>query len=373
MKKINDLLNRIFKAAPAAWYITFISAFVIILHLILRSEYKVMKFLTKKCIRPLQAWLTHISSGTDISIAEILIAAAGAVLILFIVISLLRLVFKDNRGKTLAKLFAVIIAFGSFVYAGFSVLWGTYYYGDDFITESGLKSLPVSIEELTQVTGYFASSANYYSELVERDGNGVCTVDRDSVLDRAETVYDVIATDFPVLNGENVRAKPVYFSSVLSSFDFTGFYFPFTGEANVNTDSPAADFPATVVHELAHQRGVAKEQEANFISVLVCMEYGDPEFCYSASLLAYTYLGNALYSADREAWNEIYSTLNNSVLADFRADREYWAQKEGAVKSVSNTVYDNFLKSYDQVLGLKSYGACVDLLVNYYYKAEDIS
>ena len=38
-----------------------------------------------------------------------------------------------------------------------------------------------------------------------------------------------------------------------------------------------------------------------------------------------------------------------------------------AVQSVSNAVYEGFLQSYDQKLGMRSYGACVDLLVNYYY------
>ena len=39
------------------------------------------------------------------------------------------------------------------------------------------------------------------------------------------------------------------------------------------------------------------------------------------------------------------------------------------MREVSNTVYESFLQSYDQTLGLKSYGACVDLLVNYYYES----
>ena len=39
------------------------------------------------------------------------------------------------------------------------------------------------------------------------------------------------------------------------------------------------------------------------------------------------------------------------------------------MQKASNTVYEGFLQSYDQELGLKSYGACVDLLVNYYYEA----
>ena len=55
------------------------------------------------------------------------------------------------------------------------------------------------------------------------------------------------------------------------------------------------------------------------------------------------------------------------MLRDFAADRSYWQRFETPVQTVSNTVYENFLYSDDQELGLKSYGACVDLLVNYCY------
>ena len=44
--------------------------------------------------------------------------------------------------------------------------------------------------------------------------------------------------------------------------------------------------------------------------------YGDPDYCYSACLLAYTHLGNALFSADREAWEEVYASLSEPVLRD---------------------------------------------------------
>lgn len=135
----------------------------------------------------------------------------------------------------------------------------------------------------------------------------------------------------------------------------------------MNMDFPLALFPSTVAHELAHQRGVAKEQEANFAAVLASLAYGDADYCYSACLLAYTHLGNALYRADREAWREIYESLDENVMADFAAAREYWAQFETPVQELTNSVYEGFLQSYGQKLGMKSYGACVDLLVNYYY------
>ena len=36
------------------------------------------------------------------------------------------------------------------------------------------------------------------------------------------------------------------------------------------------------------------------------------------------------------------------------------------METVATTVYDSYLKHNDQELGIKSYGACVDLLVEYY-------
>ena len=157
------------------------------------------------------------------------------------------------------------------------------------------------------------------------------------------------------------------FSKIMSYLDFTGFFFPFTGEANINTDSPACFIPSTIAHELAHQRGVAAEDEANFVAVLACLENGDPVYCYSACLLAYTHLGNALYSADYDAWYAVYSSLSDGVRNDLAANNAYWAGFKTPVSGISNSVYTGFLHSYGQTLGLRSYGACVDLLVAYYY------
>ena len=183
------------------------------------------------------------------------------------------------------------------------------------------------------------------------------------MLQKSRTVYREAERRCGELAGPPVAAKPFFFSRLLSLTDFSGFFFPFTGEANVNTDFPPPLFAATVAHELAHQRGVAKEQEANFCAVYASLLSGDPDYCYSASLMAYTYLGNALYQADYEAWERIYDSLNDDVLRDFAANRSYWQAYETPVQTISNTVYEGFLYSYDQDMGLKSYGACVDLLV----------
>ena len=212
--------------------------------------------------------------------------------------------------------------------------------------------------------------ADTYAAEVPRDEKGLCCSDRAEVLRRSPELFAETEKRYPCLAGPPLAAKGILCSRVMSLLDFSGFFFPFTAEANVNMDMPACDLAATVAHELSHQRGVAKEQEANFTAVLACLDYGEADYCYSACLMALTHLANALSDADRAAWEEIRENLGEDVLRDLRARSLYWRQFDTPLQTASNTVYEGFLHSYDQTLGLKSYGACVDLLVNYYYEAS---
>jgi len=62
--------------------------------------------------------------------------------------------------------------------------------------------------------------------------------------------------------------------------------FPFTGEANVNISMPHTSIPFTACHEMAHQIGFAREDEANFIAYIACKNHPSPDFQYSGILSA---------------------------------------------------------------------------------------
>ena len=365
-KKFN--IGDFYRLCPAAHTEGFISAAIIILHLVLRHDKDLMQRMSENFVRPIHRFMSHLCSFFRFSLAEVIILLAALFVAGIIAAGIIKLVRRKHRLRTAYIMLQRLLAFALLVYALFSLLWGVYYYGDDFITVSGLESRKISTQQLETVTEYFADMAGRYSHIVPRDENGVYTADREYILDRSPEVYKNIEKELPALSGEPLRAKPFHFSKILSYTDFTGFFFPFTAEANVNMDFPPSLFPATVAHELAHQRGVSREQDANFCAVISSLSFGDPDYIYSAALLAYTHLGNALHGADYEAWEKIYMTLDENVLRDFAANREYWQRFEGPARRTMNTVYDGFLKSYDQKLGLKSYGACVDLLVNYYYE-----
>lgn len=360
----------IFALCPRRHILLFASAGLIALHLLLRSKHALMVFLSEKAVRPLHRALGRLNAHVPFSVAELLIALAVAAALVYIIYQTVQLVRRGERAARLYRTLVTLLSAGLTVYALFCLLWGVYYYADDFAAKSGFENGAVSTEQLESVTRYFARLANEYAAEVPRDENGLCASDREKILSQSPEVFAQTERAFPCLSGPPLAAKGILCSRIMSYLDFTGFFFPFTAEANVNLDSPVCDLAATVAHELSHQRGVAKEQEANFTAVLACLDYGDPDYCYSACLLAYTHLGNALYKADRTAWEEVYGALNEDVLRDLRDRSAYWRQFDTPVQTASNTVYEGFLHSYDQTLGLQSYGACVDLLVNYYYEAS---
>ncbi len=355
-----------YKLCPFRHFLSLVSALVILLHLLTRPFRALNVWLSEHMVRPAHLWLSTQTGRVPFSVAELLLALLAILLVYYLLSQLVRLFTRPGFFLRLYRTLATLATLGLTIYAGFCLLWGVYYYGDDFIAQSGLKNEPISVEQLERVTSYFVDLANRAGTAVKRDKDGVYAGDRSIILDRSPSLYRAVEREYPCLAGPELRAKGVLCSRVMSYLDFTGFFFPFTAEANVNLDFPPSLFASTVAHELAHQRGVAKEQEANFVAVLACMENGDPDYVYSAALLAYTHLGNALHKADPEAWTRVYSGLSEAVLADLAANRDYWKQFETPVQSVSNTVYEGFLHSYNQSLGLKSYGACVDLLVNYY-------
>lgn len=368
-KERKNRIKQWFLLYPVRHILLLFALLVIGAYFALRGNHALMVRLSECFVRPCHRVLGSICELVPFSVAELIYALLIIFALVYIIIYVIRIIRRSERMQRLYRMLLTIAMAASLFYAGFCLLWGVYYYGDSFSEKIGLEAKPVSAEELAVVTQYFAQIANSYADEVPRDENGCFAEDRAAILNRGKTLYRNVEPAFPALAGRELSPKPVHFSKIMSAIQFTGFFFPFTGEANLNMDSPACLLPSTVAHELAHQRGVAKEQEANFVAVLASMESGDASYIYSSALLAYIHLDNALYSADYDAWVDVYYSLSDPVLADCAQNNAYWDKYEDtAASKASDAVYTGFLQSYGQTLGLKSYGACVDLLVAYYYE-----
>jgi hypothetical protein len=316
-------------------------------------------------VRRGMGWLCYL---VPFSVMEVLCGALAAFAAVYVVWSAAAVV--RARGRRWQRGYGALlgaVCIGLTVYVGFCYLWGVNYYVDSFQDKSGVVAQKVSVEDLQAVTAYFARQLSETADQVTRDEAGLFAVPREELLAQSVHAYDETARQFPFLAFDDRPPKAVRFSRLMSRLDFTGVYCPFTGESNVNVDSPACLLPATIAHELAHQRGVSSEQECNFLAILSATTCGDAAYAYSGWLLGYIYLGNALYGEDPALWEPVYRALPETVRADLADNNAYWSQfQDSAVKQVSNQVYDSFLKGYGEEQGLKSYGTVVDLLVVYY-------
>jgi len=319
------------------------------------------------CIgRPVRAALGALFSLSPVSVMEALYGAAAALFLLWLARSVVLAVRAERKLRTLLRRVLIPVTAALWIVAGFLYLWGANYRAPGFQEKSGLAPDGCAVSELTEVSLYFAERASALSQDVPRGEDGVMNADVISIIDGYRAAYSSLPEEFPCLRGPLHRPKAMTFSKLMSAIGFTGVYFPFTGETNLNVDMPRCLLPFTVAHELAHQLGYAAEQECNFLGVAACAASGEPVYEYSGYLAGLLYASNALYSADADAWYAVMASCERSVLLDLQANNDYWVAWASPVEEAAESVYDGYLKTQGQPLGIKSYGACVDLLVAYF-------
>ena len=300
------------------------------------------------------------------SLAEFILIASVCICLVMLILALRTLVKKPKAFfHGCLRIVPKIALLFVLLYVGFNMVWGLNYSRLSFATLSGLQVEPAAVEDLKELALSLTRRANELRGLVHEDASGVMVLPQGirEMLGRAELGYQRAARIYPELGGKYGRPKGVFLSRYWSFTGISGAYFPFTAEANVNVDQPHFLLPSTAAHEMAHQRGFAREDEANFIAYLTCSAHPDPDFQYSGVALALGNTMNALYRYDREAYKEVRSQYSEGLNRDLQNLREYWARFEGPVERVSNRVNDTYLKANRQQDGVHSYGRMVDLLL----------
>jgi hypothetical protein len=167
------------------------------------------------------------------------------------------------------------------------------------------------------------------------------------------------------------------YSRAAQYFGFTGYYNPFSGEAQLRTQLPEILKPFIICHEIGHQVGYAKEEEASFAGYLAASHSKDPYFRYSVYLDLYTSVrSKLLFTSFGEGDTSIVALLpeynkklDTLVRFDRRKIREYFRMSQTVfseqMSSVVMSMYEQYLIANKQSAGLKSYDDVVSLLIGF--------
>lgn len=299
------------------------------------------------------------------------LAEAGVVgLVLFciwwLVVTLIKIrKSPSGKGRILFNFVINILILASTIYFAFLVLWGLNYHREPFSRIAGLDVQPASVEELVEVCEDIIHRANDLRSQVEEDERGYMKFPGGyrRILGEAEKGYAAASGVYPQLGGQYGSPKPVLLSKAMSMTGIWGIFFPLTEEANVNVSIPDSMKPSTTCHEMAHQRGFAREDEANYIATLTCSMHPAVEFQYSGALLSLLHITNAIYDHDRGEYKRLYAAFSDGVKRDWKELDEFNKATEGIVSDISNKINDTYLKANLQTEGVISYGRMVDLLI----------
>ncbi len=314
-------------------------------------------------------FLGAVSSVAPFSIAEIFIIIFS-ISVLSAVIALLVYVFKIIFGVEKRKFpriffvpFIVLIIVWNLFALTFSTAYNRYSIEEHLSLEGDIKA-----DELFDTLEWFVSEINKIADVIHFNSEGMSERDG-SFSQKAALINDALddlAEKYSFLQKKGFKAKPIMLSEPMTYTHISGVYTFFTGESNVNINYPDYISTFSAAHECAHQRGVAYENEANFLAFLTCLESNDEYIRYSGLVYMYTYISNAAYKTDKDRYYSYTRTINPKIQGEYNAYSNFFEKYEDNIfEKTASAINDTYLKSQGQE-GVVSYSQVVTMLVNYY-------
>ncbi len=281
--------------------------------------------------------------------------------------------YRCDTWRSTLTLVGTVFALIATFFSVFTLNFAAGYRGTTLDEKLGMDAVTVNADALYETAEQLRGQIN--AEVADvaygNDGFSQMPYSLDTMRSHLDQAYADFCESHDFISHSPGRVKPVLLSEGMSYLHITGVYTFFTGEANINVAFPDYTVPFTAAHEMAHQRGIAREDEANFIAFLVCISSDDPYIRYSGYMNMYEYVASALSSSDREKFTQSYQELALPVRTEMAAYGEFFEKyHHSAASQVSGVVNDTFLQSQGTP-GTQSYGMVVELAVAYYLQNAD--
>lgn len=227
-----------------------------------------------------------------------------------------------------------------------------------------------------------ASNLNYNS-----DGSMVMPCSKEQLYDDLKYEYSKLNSDYYLDYSAN--PKPMYLLSwFYTQLQISGVTFPVTGEPSYNVMTPVCELPFTIAHEMAHTKGVMREEDANLLAAYICLNSNNSYIRYSGYINTYTSLYSLVRATNDDVlYNDFCNGLDQRIINNIYYVNNFW-DSHNLFKSISvffNDLYllisqSNTTDAYvdhgssgyvdhdgQQIYIIKEYSPYQGLLINYYY------
>ena len=254
------------------------------------------------------------------------------------------------------------LTYVSLIHLIFQLSWGLNYYRLP-LNKALAYDLTYNEAQLTETLEKLIQTTNLLHEQLSNEDSLPVKIPYSK-----DTISSMIERDFLFMK-ERFSIQPFIknslWSSVLSYMGYSGYLNPLTLESHVNKNIPAFNYITTAAHEMAHQLGIAAENEANFIAFFTTINNPDPFIKFSGYSFGLKYCYADLYKLNQKKAIELIAKLKPGILKNFQEQSAFWKAYENPFEPYLKKGYDKYLKANGQVLGIQSYNAMVALVIAY--------
>lgn len=187
------------------------------------------------------------------------------------------------------------------------------------------------------------------------------------VNERVRNACNEFGAKHPFYQSKGYCAKTFLSSPMMTYTHISGVFGFFTGEANVNTNYPHFVVTASLAHESCHARGIAPENECNFLAAVILMESEDPYLRYCGANFVLDDFIAAARRLDRDRTEEALRSLDPVFSRDLAHYSAFFAPyRNSSAAKVADATNSAYLKSMGQKEGTVSYSRIIRLTAAYF-------
>lgn len=330
-------------------FLIILLAIFIVLNIV-KSNPNLSEFYTNNISTKYISFISQITSNIPFSLYEFTIVLIIGLCLYFIISFLVKL-FKRKFFKSLKTSLNFIIVI--FIFVDIYMSTASISYGRTTVNIPQYNE-PVDQEFIDNVFDYFLNDYNEISTHFERneDGTIVSPYTFEEINNLLIDEYKKLDTSY--FSEFTPKAKKLTFSGIFSELHITGVFFAPSGEANINTDLHPVELPHTMAHEIAHSKGIFREDDANLVAMYVTLTSENEFLRYSSYYHNFSSLLRIYSQTNYEKYLEKYSLLNDDIIKEYRAINKYW-NDHNFLSKVGQFFNDIYLKLNGNSNGVKDY------------------
>ncbi|MBS1783083.1 MAG: DUF3810 domain-containing protein [Bacteroidetes bacterium] len=327
--------------------IVFLTTSLTAIQFLLPENSKVVSYYNIFIFHPFQSLRNIVFSIVPFSVGDILYLIA-LIFLLYFVWKCLRYIiqfqkYRHQLGNILLRSLVVLLI----IYTCFILGWGGNYYKPSLASYWQLDQrtwdkdsllVPFDIYLIKKLNDYEAGYQNRTFKTIDK---------------QAQNYYREYTDSRTRKYGVKVKASLL--GNALQYFGIQGYFNPWTGEAQVNKNLPSFMLPFVICHEMAHQSGIAAEDDANLLSYAISTLVPDSVFRYSAYFNIWLYTHAKVRMQDSSLARTLKASLNQVTLAQLDTLKSIRKRYESDISDYSGLLYDGYLKLHHQKDGIGSY------------------